>query len=488
MTEREKIAHVLRRFGFGATYVESLPYQKLGFEGTITKLFDFAEEPQDPHPFRFAWRKGEEADLNTYRFRNWWTYKIISSQNPLKERMAIFWHNHFAVADSKVENGLQMLSYMVALRKDPLGKFHDVLKAMVTEPAFMRMLDVKTMIKGTPNENFARELLELYTFGIGHYTEKDIQEISRAMTGWTFIDPFWESQLKVDERVKSMMKNDFMYSAFAWVPTHHDDSPKTILGKTGKFDGFDVLKMLSADKRCATFISTKLWEHFAAPNPPQAIVDRLVGVYTKTGGQISEVLKAIAKSPEFYSPEIVGKRVKSPFDFVIGLNRGMGLGPELKKLVDPGKPDEPIKEELMNEMGGINYWMDQTGMQLMEPPGVQGWPWGEGWITQQNMLRRMQYRGNRTYYQAAKDKWLPTAMTLSMVEFMKPHKDLPVEQFREKFCEFWDVKLSADANKVVEKKFQDHNFKGAFEDQNNAAWMLTVGLQMLVAAPEFHLH
>jgi len=488
MTEREKIAHVLRRFGFGGTYVEALPYQKMGFEGTLTKLFDFAEEPSDPHPFRFVFRKGEDADINTYRFRAWWMYKMVTSQNPLKERMSIFWHNHFAVADSKVENGLQMLSYINAIRTDPLGKFPDILKRCVTEPAFMRMLDVKTMVRGTPNENFARELLELYTFGIGNYTEKDIREISRALTGWTFIDGFWETGGKVDDKLKTMMKNEFMYSAFAWVPSYHDTTAKEILGKKGTYDGFEVLKMLALDKKCATFLCKKLWAHFVAPDPTADVVDKLVAVYTKTGGQISEVLKSITRMPEFYSDKVVYQRVKSPFDFVIGLNRGMGIGPELKKLVEPGNSDQPIKQELLDEMGGMHYWMEQAGMTLLEPPGVQGWNWGPGWITQQNMLRRMQYRGNRTYYQAAKDKWLPTPMTLSMVNFMQPYKDATSAEFVDKFCEFWDTRLSPDAKGVLAKRFEGANFKNAFNDQNNAAWMLTLGLQMLVAAPEFHLH
>ena len=185
MTKEERIAHLLRRFGFGASFAEMEFYSPLGEDGTIERLIEYEKVPEgfDVSPARFAQENQQGVELlRMPAVVGWWTLRMLSTQRPLQEKLTLFWHDHFAVSASKVNQPLMMLDYLNTLRAGASGKFRSLLLSVSRDPAMIRWLDNETNVKGKPNENFAREIMELFTLGIGNYTEADVQEAARAFT------------------------------------------------------------------------------------------------------------------------------------------------------------------------------------------------------------------------------------------------------------------------------------------------------------------
>ncbi|MCE9558612.1 MAG: DUF1800 domain-containing protein [Armatimonadetes bacterium] len=488
MTEREKIAHLLRRFAFGGTYPEMLRYEKLGFKATADKLFDLGTDPENPEIFRFFFKKGEDAEPNTYRLRCWWFYKCATTSSPLRERMTLFWHDHFAVSDNKIEDGLSMVAYLQELRKNPLGRFEDILREVVTQPAFLKELDVQIMKKGSPNENFARELLELYTLGEGNYTETDIKEVARAITGWSFIETFYSQEATNNVKLRQMQKTKTPFTAFSIIPAFHDRSSKTVLGKKGDFDGIDVLKLLAHHPKTAMFITKKLWEHFAYINPEATIIDRLSQVYLNSDTSIASVMKAMIAMSEFWSTKALGTRVKSPFDLIFGLERALYLGRTLQQKLGPAQSyDSPVDQPIIDLTGGIAYHMSNMGLDALYPDSVAGWDWGHGWISSNTMMKRIRYDGVNNWYEKEKNKYWPTPGMMGLVEVMRGHMQKPVEEFTKEFLSYFDAKLSPEPTAVITEHFKKFGHSQPRAD-NDFGWMLQVALKALVAAPEFHFH
>ena len=346
MTDREKIAHLYRRFGFGATPTDLDRGEEIGVDAALHRLLDYraVDEEFPVHPYEFAWRtqKDIDADPSAYSYRYWWAFRMIAGQRPAQEQLTLFWHGHFAVSDGKVEDGSMMLQYLETLRSLGDGKFVTLLKAIAKDPAMMRYLDLQRSLVGSPNENFAREVMELFTMGIGNYTEKDVKEAARAFTGWSYVNMFNEFPGKNAKRLKDSLTFNRPFSAFALMPAMHDQSPKTILGETDFFDGDRFLELLAAQPQTARHMCTKLWTYYAYADPEPEVVDRLAEVWKKTGGEIKHVLFAIARSPEFYSDKCLRRKVKSPADLCIAIARQLGTGPALMAMRGPATVDTPI--------------------------------------------------------------------------------------------------------------------------------------------------
>ena len=487
-TKEERIAHLLRRFGWGAHERDLKNFKDLTEDQAIESILSCAKDPEAP-AVRFAFREKEDATPFSGYFRGHWIYAMIAQRNPLRERLAIFWHDHFAVSDNKVEDGMMMLQYLDEIRRDPAGKFADILERVVTTPAFLKYLDVKSMIKSSPNENFARELFELYTLGIGNYIEKDIKEASRALTGWSWINTYYEFQGTNSERLKGMIKYDRPFSAYAYVPTFHDETPKTILGKTANFDGHTLLQTVAKEKRCAEFICTKLWEHFVYAGPEPGVVKALTAAYDKSGGEIRSVLRAMTKTSEFWSDKAIGKRVKSPYDLMIGLCRAQGVDNGLRDLFKPGEAvDKPVPQEVIDATGGIGYWGFQMGMDLLFPADVSGWEWGEGWISTNTMPKRVQFAGVLNWKMEKKDYYVPYYGTLPLIAYMLKANAQSADEFTKAFLTFHDANLSPESTAVIRDHFEKRNWKATLPDPRNIGWMLTEATKLMVAAPGYHLH
>ena len=488
LTLREKIAHLYRRLGFGPTVAELDQGEIAGLDATIKLLIDYETAPSNfpVHPYEFIWNEkaDQDAEPGAWRFRPWWGMAMVCTKRPLQEKLALFWHSHFAVSDSKVENGLMMLEYIQGLRKNANGKFIDLLKFASTTPAMMRYLDTERMLKGHPNENFAREVMELFTMGIGSYTEQDIKEVSRALTGWGMIDAFWELGDTNTVRMKKLMEQGRPSAAFCYMDSMRDDSPKTILGVTKDFRGEEVLEFLAKRPETAHFISTKMWEFFAYANPEPGVVERIAKVFQSSNGDIKQVMYAIVKAPEFWSDKCYLKQVKSPADYVIGVARQMGIGDAmLAYRGKDAKPDKMIpRQNVLDQMWYVTWRMEQMGLNLLYPPDVSGWKWGSAWATPAAMTQRMQYHGLMIWND--KGPWVASENVLKQMKVTA----LPdAKAVTKRFCEVFDLHLKAETYAKLEAHFTGSGGPNCTANAGAWAGAMYHALRMMSAAPEMHL-
>jgi hypothetical protein len=292
----------------------------------------------------FYWLRA--SALETNRVAYWWANRMVASPRPLEEKMALFWHGHFASNEAKVRDYRKLLGQLELFQKQGLGNFRDLTVAVAQDPAMLCFLDAGVNVKGASNENFAREIMELFTMGVGHYTEKDIREAARAFTGWNYVD------------LKFVVNQD-----------QHDDGEKTFLGKTGRFDGVDVIDIIMQQPATADFIAGKIYRFFVREDLSPELQKELGSVLREGHYQIAPLLEKIFMSRDFYSPASVGTQIKSPVELAVSTYRKLGL-----KSV-PGVPD-------------FNLATGALGQQLFAPPTVAGWAGGQSWITPGLLLER----------------------------------------------------------------------------------------------------
>ncbi|NKF22380.1 DUF1800 domain-containing protein [Solimonas marina] len=292
--------------------------------------------------FRRMWA---QRDL---QLQAWWMQEMLTTETPLAERMTLFWHGHFTSSLQSVRAGQLMYRQNVMLRANALGNYRTLLHEVAHDPAMLRYLNNQQNRKGAPNENFARELLELFTLGEGHYSEHDMQQAARAFTGWKALPP--------DGR-------------FVEVRRQHDDGIKSFLGQRGNFDGDDIIDIILRQPQAAVFIVDELWHEFVSPNPDPSEVERLASSFRKDW-QIAPLMKQLLREPEVIDARSAGTLVKSPVEFVVGTVRSIGL------------PLTPLSAVLA---------ADSMGQALFYPPNVKGWPGGDGWITSDALLSRRQF-------------------------------------------------------------------------------------------------
>lgn len=388
LTERQKIAHLLRRFGLGASEAELEYYSKNGLQGAIQLLIDFDKAPDvvSWNPMEFANKQGT---VNIRVMQTLWYARVLGTQRPLEEKLSMFWHNHFATSSSKVENSFVMQNHVEVLRSNCLGNFKTFLYEISKNPAMLYWLDNQENVVGKPNENFAREVMELFTLGVDNYTEKDIQEAARAFTGWRY---------GIGRRVNNQSPR--RVDRFIFVADQHDNGQKSIFGKTGNFNGDEVLDMLCEKPETARFITKKMWEWFAYSDPEPKLLDRLSKVFFDSKLEIRPLVKAIMESPEFYSEKSYRQNVKNPIDFALVVARQLGVGQQIAARINEGI-ENPQKDEnlgvntkLVRALGpcfAIHQSTTSMGMELMSPPDVSGWRTGAYWITSATMVERVKW-------------------------------------------------------------------------------------------------
>ncbi|MBW8362057.1 MAG: DUF1800 domain-containing protein [Kaistella sp.] len=271
--------------------------------------------------------------------------QMVYSEDQLREKMAFFWHGHFATRIVNSRFNLQLLN---TIREKALGNFGDLLRAVSQTPAMLQFLNNQQNKKGHPNENFAREVMELFTLGRGNYTEKDVQEGARAFTGWSFLPD----------------------GSFFERPKQHDFGAKTFLGKTGNFDGNDVLNIILDQKACARFIVTKIYQFFVNEKPDANIIEHLSGRFYASKYDLKDLMTEIFTAKWFYSPENIGAKIKSPIELMAGIMRILPMQIE--------KPENLI------------VYQKLLGQMLLYPPNVAGWPSGKAWIDSSTLMLRLQ--------------------------------------------------------------------------------------------------
>jgi uncharacterized protein (DUF1800 family) len=384
-------AHLLNRAGFGGRPAAIKALHALGRKGAVDSLLSAQEAPEDFPILEWAQQEQALAELKAHResmqqmrmatrglssekaeetrrelfkerqmrdrqrgieAQSWWLDRMLQSKASLREKMTLFWHDHFATSIQKVNQPVIMVWQNDLFRRHATGNFKTLAHAMLMDPAMMRYLDTQDSQKGKPNENFAREIMELFTLGVGHYSENDVREAARAFTGYQF-----------NPSTGAVQHNERRW----------DETPKTIFGKTGNFNGKDVINLIFEQPQSAKFMAGKIWEFFAYENPPPKAIDALAETLRKSNYELAPLLREIFLSMEFYSETTMGTQIKCPIQFIIQLHKQLEL-------------DDPPK-------GFAFSAQQQLGQILFMPPNVAGWDWGKAWINTNTLLARYNLAG-----------------------------------------------------------------------------------------------
>jgi uncharacterized protein (DUF1800 family) len=379
-------AHLLNRAGFGGAPDDIEKLQKRGLDGAVDFLVDYENVPNQteapewarPDPDRLKEytrarefrrklqaaspeeRKELEAKAREMRqmvqrsqgqhvmeLRGWWLERMAKGPRPLQEKLTLFWHGHFATSVQKVKDAYLMYLQNETFREHASGNWLEMLKDITKDPAMLIWLDQAQSKKQQPNENYAREVMELFALGEGHYTEKDITEAARAFTGLAY------------NRLEQT--SDYR-------PSGHDSGQKTVLGKTGNLDWEDVLAQIVAQPQAPKFICAKLWTFFVAENPSHELVNALAAIFRKHNNTFKPVLHALFRSEEFYADSVVRTQVKSPVQWLVSNVR----------MLERELPPAPVASNMLANLG----------QNLLAPPNVKGWDGGLTWITTNNLLSR----------------------------------------------------------------------------------------------------
>jgi uncharacterized protein (DUF1800 family) len=369
----DDVKHLLRRFGLGASEAEADYYGKDGYSGAVQRM---VEAVQHPEPFdadlaKFA-NDGGLVQVRSVQVR--WCTQLLATQRPLIHSLKLFWHDHFATSAMKVDKPLMMHQHLETLEQHALGPFPQLLVAVSKDPAMLYWLDNHENVRGKPNENFAREVMELFTLGIGHYSEQDVMEAARAFTGWTFVAPGRGRSLRAKGQIR-----------FVESKQTHDDGTKTILGKSADYDGDQVLAMLCAHPQTSLHLMHKAWEWFAYPGPDAKLVERLATVWRKEGMTGEGLFRTIATAPEFRSERAKRAVVKNPVHFCTATMRQVGAGQAAVQQLNAEGKRPGVAGALMNAA------TKAMGMELLYPPDVAGWETGESWISSATMVERIKW-------------------------------------------------------------------------------------------------
>src|SRR5690348_7813119 len=287
-SQRSRVAHLLRRAGFGSTESELATYTGLGFDQTLDRLLNYEQVDDSAVEQQVAGMQIDRRNVELARLS--WMTRMLYTQRPLQEKMTLFWHTHFATAASKVRAADLLLNQIQLFRDNALGNFETILQKVTRDPAMLAWLDNNQNRKGSPNENYAREVMELFTVGIGNYTDQDVKEAARAFTGYT-----------------ATRQGQFAFNA-----EQHDDGDKTFMGTTQDWDADDILATLVRHPSTARFLTTKLFRFFVYDTPDPSTIDRLAATYTGSGFDIRAVMRDIFTGPEFLSPQAFRGNVKQP--------------------------------------------------------------------------------------------------------------------------------------------------------------------------------
>ena len=380
-------AHLLNRAAFGGTPEEIEAVRRKGLSVALRDLLDLDAQasnvppldwahPQNIRNLRMSARAANDPGQKKEKMRElrmmegeeildlrrWWLERMMHGPAPLLEKMTLFWHGHFATSIQKVKDAYWMWLQNDTLRRNAFGSFAALTKKMSRDPAMMIYLDLQQSRQEHPNENWARELMELFTVGIGNYSEQDIGESARAFTGYRL---------------------DMTSQRFRFAPFQQDRGNKTFMGRTGSLGGDDIIDVLVKQPACAQFIGRKLWRFFVEDDPAPEIVEAMASCIRTHNFEMRPVLRELFSSTEFYSDRVMRAQIKSPVQFVV----------QTSKILGTSLPDPMVAQNGMRQMGQI----------LFAPPNVKGWDGGKTWITTSTLL----FRYNFANYLINGDAMLP---------------------------------------------------------------------------------
>ncbi|HLJ95839.1 MAG TPA: DUF1800 domain-containing protein [Gemmataceae bacterium] len=345
----KRVGHLYRRASFGATWSELEQGLQAGPGPTIDRLLkgdpprgDFEEQTAEMARSITRANNGQLA-------RAWWLYRMLLSPHPLREKLTLFWHNHFATSNAKVNNAGFMLGQYELMNRHALGKFGTLLQEMSQDPAMMVWLDTSLSKKGMPNENYARELMELFSLGIGHYTEHDVREAARAFTGWEI------------QQGKAVFNS-----------AQHDEGDKTVLKQNGNWTGADIVRICLEQPATPYFIAGKLYRFLISETVPATpeLLEPLATQFRKSDFDFGALVETMLRSNLFFSPATYRTRVKPPVDFALGIVRALEARASTTTLANA---------------------LQALGQDLFYPPSVKGWDGGAAWLNGQTLLFRQNW-------------------------------------------------------------------------------------------------
>jgi uncharacterized protein (DUF1800 family) len=371
------MAHLLRRAGFGATRDELEAFAAKGYEATVEELLHPEKSPDLEYDLLERYMEEWHDRSATDAARQLWFYRMIVGKRPLEEKMALFWHGILCAGDGKVLHGRMTAAQVEMFRNLGLSNVRTVLLSLAKDPAMIFYLDNWMSHKGSINENFGRELLELFSMGVGmdgkpNYTEDEVKECARAFTGWTYTGHIPR----------------YPYGRYDWQfqfdPTDHDDGEKTFLGQKGRFNGEDVIDIIAKQPACARFICRHLYNFFVADEPqvPQwtmtpprdlEAIQALEKAYFENNGEIRPILRTLFNSDFFKNSRFT--KIKSPAELVASVIKQVGY----------------FRDGFRPGMEGIGYEAAYMGQELYEPPTVEGWHYGNEWIDSGTLLERINW-------------------------------------------------------------------------------------------------
>ena len=453
MASSVQAGHLLRRAGFGATPDDLATYKSLGYSGAVDRLLNYQQVSDDAMENRL---KALNLNLNKpLDQQRWWLLRMAWTQRPLLEKMTLFWHGVLTSSFRKVGGPrayMRMIIQNQFLRNHAFDTFDNILLGITADPAMLFYLDLTKSTKTAPNENYARELMELFTLGLGHYTQQDVYEGAAALTGW---------------HVKGLSS--------VYIPQGHNDLTKTYLGHTGNLDYKDVVNILANNPATPWFIGRKLFTFFVYENPSVDDLKPLVDAYVQSGHNMGAVMRALLLSPQFSSTKAYRSRLKSPVEYMMGAYRALGM---------------------QGDGNGLPTFTTLMGQTLLDPPNVAGWPgdkvsalWLNSgtWMTRLNYIDILLARGKFTNGSSAKPVDLQAIVNNN-------HLDSP-EHFVDYFASFLlDGMLDSERRTQFIEYFTTKDMS-----RGGARIMLTNGqsyplnrvrgtLYLMMASPEYQLN
>ncbi|WP_237722588.1 DUF1800 domain-containing protein [Singulisphaera acidiphila] len=356
-----KVARLHRAAGFGANWAELRRDVAAGLAESVGRFFHPLDPSDEEQAIREGLRSGAVGSSDPRRLRAYWLYRMLFGSDPLRERLTLFWHGHFATSLAKVNSVSAMAAQGEALRERALGDFAGLLGAVTADPAMLVWLDGGTSKRGRPNENYAREFLELFTLGRAAYSEADIREAARAFTGWT---PEGGRRTPDDGNPR-----------FAFEEEAHDGGSKTFLGQAGNWKADDVVRIALEKPEAARHLAGKLYRAFVAEgaDPEPELIEPLADVLRSSGYSIRRVMEVILQSKHFYSAAACRRRLKSPVEYTIGLLRML-----------------EVPRSKVNLLAAATA-CGRQGQELFAPPNVKGWEGGTTWINSSTLLERLNW-------------------------------------------------------------------------------------------------
>ena len=465
------IAHLMRRAGFGANREQIGMHANAGYQSTVEALLYPGEEDRmDDHLIRrfhpeLSGMMGPNAPGQN------WLYRMATTSAPLREKMALFWHGIFATGYAKVIHGKALSDQTRMFRTFGMGSFKDLLIQLSKDPAMIIWLDNQDNHNGAINENFGRELLELFTMGVGNYTERDIKECARAFTGWTIANREYME-------LRSQRDSDWPYGRIAWHfkyhPEDHDDGEKEFLGQRGRFNGEDIIHIICQQEATARFISRHLYSFFVSDEPPvpewrytppinPKAIDELTRVYFDSNYDISAMLKALFNSSYFQSQDSWYSKVKSPVELVAGVLRLTG---------EFNRP----RREIIDRYFQASY----MGQFLNNPPSVEGWHQGIDWLDTGTLVERVNFAS-----QQIGDSTKPGIQAMIERIASTPNNVASPENLISVCLEEMGViSVEEDTMKVlIDFASQDHD--QPINASNDGAQKISATLQMVASTKEF---